>query len=573
MPKVTPKQTAATTEQKVLKPEEVTQYYNEQGNATNPLSPLDWLAKQGKTTGVTGTNTNDSGISSGANETIGSAFNFSNPATTGYENDPIYKQYQENQAKLARGESIVDQEAIRKQKMSEVQDRINALNNIYSGELARVKQVGQGNVGSGTAILASRGLSGSMRGEAIRTGITDQNLRAEQAVEAERNAAIQAIYSDVNSSAQEEARLRKESMLAGGKAYIENLKGTEERKAGYTSNVVSQLLSQGIDPKTMSPEELNGIASQLGVKTSDILSRYNMAKYQQSLEEQPEDEYFNLSEGQSRYRINPETGEVEQIASVGKTYAPKAGGTGGGTVVSGGGGGSSNQYSSDLDAIIGNTVATIPTKFGQEQFQTQLSRARNDADKISLIGSVVLKNAPAPVKQDFSNQAIAVSNIDKAIAEIDNGAKSGFINSKLQKGFNLVGKDYDPSLAAIASYITSAIQPYRNSVTGAAWGSQEEGEYQQLFGSTTYSPTELKQRLERLKQIMKDKSAQGLNVYVNPMDTYANPFESTSGAYTPIDINQPTSSMVTVYSIKTGKPAQVPADKLQNALSSGLFRE
>lgn len=71
---------------------------------------------QGMNTGATGTNTNDSGISSGANETIGSAFNFSNPATTGYENDPIYKQYQENQAKLARGESIVDQEAIRKTK-------------------------------------------------------------------------------------------------------------------------------------------------------------------------------------------------------------------------------------------------------------------------------------------------------------------------------------------------------------------------------------------------------------------------------------------------------------------------
>jgi hypothetical protein len=499
-------------------------------------------------------------------ETIGSAFNFSNPAVTGYENDPIYKQYQENQAKLARGESIVDQEAIRQQKLAEVQDRINSLNQVYAGELARVKQVGQGNIGSGTAILASRGLAGSMRGEAIRTGITDQNLRAEQAVEAERNAAIQAIYSGVNSAAQEEARLRKESMLGGAKAYIENLKGTEERKAGYTSNVVAQLIAQGIDPKTMSPEELNGIATQLGVKTSDILSRYQQAIYEKSLEEQPEDQYFNLSEGQSRYRINPETGEVEQIASVGKTYAPKSGGSGSGSGV---GGVSSNQYASDLDAIIGNTVATIPSKFGQEQFQAQLSRARNDADKISLISSVVLKNAPAPVKQDFSNQAIAVSNIDKAIAEIDNGAKSGFINSKLQKGFNLVGKDYDPSLAAIASYITSAIQPYRNSVTGAAWGSQEEGEYQQLFGSTTYSPTELKQRLTRLKEIMKDKSAQGLNVYVNPMGTYDNPF--VTGTET--TMNTPQGNTVTVYSIKTGKPAQIPSGNLQQALSSGLFRQ
>lgn len=500
-----------------------------------------------------------------AQQTIGSAFNFSDP-TPGYEQDPIFSQYNNNLAKLSRGEDIVDTEAIRQEKLTAVQDRINALNQVYAGELARVKQVGQGNIGSGTAILASRGLAGSGRGEAIRTGITDQNLAAEKAVESERLMAVQGILSGVENAAIEESRLRRESMLAGSKAYIENLKGQEERKSGYTTNLVGQLIAQGIDPKTMSPEELNSIASKIGVKTNDILSKYQQAMYEQSLQEKPEEEYFNLSEGQSRYRINQETGEVEQIASVGKTYAPTASGSGGGgasTTASGG------QYSSDLDAIVGNTVATIPTKFGQEQFQAQLSKTRNDADKINLIGSVVLKNAPAPVKQDFSNQSIAVSNIDKAISEIDKGAKSGFINSKLQKGFNVLGKDYDPSLAAIAAYITSAVQPYRNSVTGAAWGSQEEAEYAQLFGSTSYSPQELKERLVRLKEIMKDKSAQGLNVFVNPMGTYDNPFASNTQI--PGEINQ--SGTVTVYSIKTGKPAQIPSASLQQALSSGLFRQ
>lgn len=43
---------------------------------------------------------------------------------------------------------------------------------------------------------------------------------------------------------------------------------------------------------------------------------------------QKEQEAFNLSEGQSRYAINPTTGQYELVASKGKTYAP---GTGNGT--------------------------------------------------------------------------------------------------------------------------------------------------------------------------------------------------------------------------------------------------
>lgn len=40
-----------------------------------------------------------------------------------------------------------------------------------------------------------------------------------------------------------------------------------------------------------------------------------------------EREAFNLSEGQSRYEIDPATGQYKLVASVGKTYAPKAGGS------------------------------------------------------------------------------------------------------------------------------------------------------------------------------------------------------------------------------------------------------
>lgn len=187
---------------------------------------------------------------------------------------------------------------------------------------------------------------------------------------------------------------------------------------------------------------------------------------------------------------------------------------------------SGTEYANDLDAIIGATLSTIPTKFGQQTFNEQISRTRNDADKISLVAAQVLKGQPAEFKNDFRNQAVGISMIDKAIAELDKGTQTGAIQAGKQYAANFLGKDYDPALAKIEGYITSAIQPYRNSVTGAAWGEQEDNEYASLFGSTKYSPTELRQRLLQTKELLKSKSAEGLNAFVNPLGTYDNQFNT-----------------------------------------------
>ena len=113
-----------------------------------------------------------------------------------------------------------------------------------------------------------------------------------------------------------------------------------------------------------------------------------------------------------------------------------------------------------------------------------------------------------------------MKQIEKAIALLDSKVQTGAINNAKQYTYNIVGKDYDPKIAELQQLITSAIQPYRSSVTGAAWGAQEEKEYQSLFGSTKYSPSELKQRLEGVKEIMKDKTTTALNAQVNPLGSY-----------------------------------------------------
>lgn len=211
-----------------------------------------------------------------------------------------------------------------------------------------------------------------------------------------------------------------------------------------------------------------------------------------------------------------------------KIIAGKSSSTGGGGGVVGTYGVGGGQYTSDLDAIIGSTMATISSKFGQQTFKEQISKTRNDADKINLVASVALKNQPAEIRRDFTNQSSAIQTIDKAINLLDEGVKTGVLQSGQQYLYNVFGKDYDPKLAKINSYIVSSVQPYRNSVTGAAWGDQEDAEYASLFGSTKYSPAELKQRLQTIKEIMKAKSVDALNVYVNPMGTYDNVFSQNA---------------------------------------------
>jgi len=102
------------------------------------------------------------------------------------------------------------------------------------------------------------------------------------------------------------------------------------------------------------------------------------------------------------------------------------------------------MFETDLDATIAKAVSTIPTKFKQDAFVNAMSRARNDADKISIMASTVLGNADAATRTDFINQSVGIKQLDKAIRAIDEGAKTGFLNNAAQYGFNIFGKDYDP---------------------------------------------------------------------------------------------------------------------------------
>ncbi len=417
----------------------------------------------------------------------------------------------------------VTAESLMADKMKLYQAEIDAVNKIYTDKIQTAKVAGQGRLGSSRASQARSGLLGSDFGASQTANVETQNQEIEDAYRNENAVQIQAIIGKARGDAVAEAEAKRVAKEQGAKSYIEFLTGAEARKKARITDLAKSLIAQGKDIKSLTDADLATLATSYGTTKDNILATFNTEKIANDkaladLQKNQPDTSFTLSQGQERFVLDPKTGQYSKVASTAKTYAPSST-EGTGTT------GNSTAYGSDLDAVIGATLSTIPSKFGQQTFQSQISKARNDGDKLNLVASQVLKGASAEIRNDFSNQAIAMKQLDKAIAELDAGVKSGFLNSKAQYVAGVFGKDYDPKLQKVQAYITSAVQPYRNSVTGAAWGTQEDNEYADLFGSIKYSPTELKNRLTNMKETLKSKSATSLNTFVNPLGTYRNQFE------------------------------------------------
>ena len=457
-----------------------------------------------------------------------------------YGNDAInsanntYNSYLTNPDSYLNSQGISESD-FRAKALAEMQGAIDSTNAMYANKLSQSKRSGAGVLGSTGAIQARRGLLGSDFGQAQVDNVNTANQEVYDNIEQERLARI----NDIMSKAKEDSSARYAKAVEAGekglKFKLENLRQAQNQLKTGADQAAQVLLASKTDFSTMTNDEINAFAKEYGTNKGAIQAALSLSRYATEKEkEKREEELANdlakkgiqdISKGATGYAYNPKTKKYELVARAASASINTTSGNGirnAGVSMTGTG---NNKYSSDLDAILGNTLATIPSKFGQATFNSQISKARNDGDKINTVASVLLANAPATERTDFANQAKSVNQIDKAISLIDSGVKTGVLQAGGQYVYNLAGKDFDPNLATINQLITSAIQPYRNSITGAAWGDQEDGEYQNLFGSTKYSPTELKQRLQGVKEIMKNNTSSALNNYVNPMGSTQNYFQ------------------------------------------------
>lgn len=432
------------------------------------------------------------------------------------------------------------------------QKEITALNQYAKESLDALRPRQEERLRETSSVNTLTGLAGSTEANRTTEKTVAINKKEDDLIRAETAANVQKILSNVRSQALElEQSERTNARLDSAEARAAKAASTAEAVTNVTT--LSQAGVNADAFKAQDPEAYAAMAAQVGgeemLKAMFTLNRpvdqvldkrieggkYVIA-YQNPIDGKVRIESVDLGlpvgytktiDAGNRILAIPDNwdGDPSKLVTINKGLTPSQSASAAGS--SGGGG----AYTNDLDAIVGATEAIITSKFGQETFRKQMAKARNEADKINLVASVVLGKADSATKTDFTNQAVGINQIDKAIKMLDEGAKTGVLQAGAQYAFNLAGKDFDPKLAQINQLLTSAIQPYRNSVTGAAWGTQEDGEYQMLFGSTKYAPEELRQRLVGVKDILASKSAQALNSYVNPMGLYGNEFER--GIYAP----------------------------------------
>lgn len=312
-------------------------------------------------------------FNTGGDKTIGElynagVFNQSEP-TVGQYSDfsaPSYSDPYGDAVKQNLSFADFNENQVRSDVLSQFQGETNATKAAYAQLLKNVRQEGKGRLGENTAVQARRGLLGSDFGAGQTAETKDFNQSQEEKVLAAQAAALAGIKSNALQLAQQEVTARRAAKQQGSQAYLSYLSGAGERKQNNLNTIATSFLSQGVDPMSISPQELEAIAGNFGVTTDDIVNSYiqgKTAQEQAEAERQAElqkELSFNLSEGQARYQYNPETGETELVASRAKTYAPRS--SGGGTGTSGGNaGGVSDLTNSVLEGIV-NLKDLAPTQ-------------------------------------------------------------------------------------------------------------------------------------------------------------------------------------------------------------------
>lgn len=251
----------------------------------------------------------------------------------------------------------IDERAITQNQMRLFQAEIDSTNKVYDQLYNQKVMEGTGRLGSQRAQAARGGLLGSDFGSAQQDTVTGYNSQITNAVQAERSAKIGSIMGTMRTAVSDEIAKKRLARTQDADAYLKYLNGRDETKQKNTQTIAASFLSQGIDPSTLTPDEMKAITGDTSISAADIIMDYQSAKSAQdtasadsALKTKKTNSdidvntaqigkmnsdvanagYFNLSEGQSRYDAS---GKV--IASKGKTYAPGTGGRGEGFISGG----------------------------------------------------------------------------------------------------------------------------------------------------------------------------------------------------------------------------------------------
>lgn len=193
-----------------------------------------------------------------------------------------------------------DPALIRQQMMDNVQGQVDTIKNTFTGIIANAKVKGEDNLGKTRAIGARSGTLGSDFGDTQMKKTSDLNDQNIQAIEAQRDAQINAILSKVNSDVEAKVEAQKNTAAKNSQDYLTYLKTSQDSSR---QNVLG-LAKAGMTVDKLTDDEYNKLLSTSGF-TPDELKDYMVLN-------QPDDKVLTSGTvGNQYYSVtaDPVTGE------------------------------------------------------------------------------------------------------------------------------------------------------------------------------------------------------------------------------------------------------------------------
>lgn len=140
---------------------------------------------------------------------------------------------------------------------------------------------------------------------------------------------------------------------------------------------------------------------------------------------------------------------------------------------------SAAPYSAALSVILGSS------KFTKEQKQSVIDAINSGQDPLSVIknnAKNIMGQTEASKLTNYETAKSQMNDLNGLLSQYyQNGGNTGILSGTYESTINKLGQVNDPKLVGIATQIATALQIYRNAVTGTAYSVQEGKSIESIF--------------------------------------------------------------------------------------------
>ena len=170
---------------------------------------------------------------------------------------------------------VVDPQKIYADLMARNQAQINAINTMYADRLNQARIQGQGRLESRQFAQGRAGQIGSGTGEAGVNAVVGANTDIENAIQNERNLAIQNVYAKVDAAATAEAAAKTLAKQTSADKLLQTLRDIPAQRKATQSSVISELVARGVKLQDMTPEEIKSYVDGLKTTEGELKGEFN----------------------------------------------------------------------------------------------------------------------------------------------------------------------------------------------------------------------------------------------------------------------------------------------------------